>query len=312
MWTRSSVECLSSSSDGAAVAAADHQRALGIRMRHRRGMHEVLVIEELVALGGHDEAVEAEDAAELRRVVAPRAAGTASGGARRACPRNRRRAASFRRSKIFSAWGDVACGRRGRCRVRQRVLPRQVAAALHALDEDVGGLERLHQALVDRFRLGRCCRRCSCRRTHRASRRRARATCGSPGAIRRARPRPWCRPAGCRQPSNWIEVVAEDREAGVLCTPSTQSVAQLLRTRQELALPAVVQVGNDVQSLHRRYPFQAKIRSRGLHARPRAFRESGTPSDRGRRVQSFLQRFTQAKNIAVKKCASIIAYILLA
>ena len=54
---------------GAAVAAADHQRAARIRVRDRRGMDQVLVIEELVALRGHAETVEAEDAAELGRLV---------------------------------------------------------------------------------------------------------------------------------------------------------------------------------------------------------------------------------------------------
>ena len=33
----------------AAVAAADHERALGLRMRDRRDVDEILVIEELVA-----------------------------------------------------------------------------------------------------------------------------------------------------------------------------------------------------------------------------------------------------------------------
>src|SRR3954451_22261368 len=55
-------------------------------------------------------------------------------------------------------------------------------------------------------------------------------------------------------------------------------------------------------------PSKQKSAEEGPIARPRAFRESGTPSDRGRRAKSFLQRFTQAKNIAVKKCASIISY----
>ncbi len=54
---------------GSAVAAADHERALRARVRDRRGMDEVLVVEELVALRGHVEAVEAEDSPELRRVV---------------------------------------------------------------------------------------------------------------------------------------------------------------------------------------------------------------------------------------------------
>ena len=54
---------------GPAVAAADHERALRARVGDRRGMDEVLVVEELVALRGHVEAVEAEDAPELGRVV---------------------------------------------------------------------------------------------------------------------------------------------------------------------------------------------------------------------------------------------------
>jgi hypothetical protein len=54
-------------------------------------------------------------------------------------------------------------------------------------------------------------------------------------------------------------------------------------------------------------PSKQKSAEEGLITQPRAFRKSGTPLDRGRRVKSFVQRFTQAKNIAVKKCASIIA-----
>ena len=52
-----------------AVAAADDQRALGLRMRKRCQMNEVLVIEELVAFGRHEMAVEAEQLAERHAVV---------------------------------------------------------------------------------------------------------------------------------------------------------------------------------------------------------------------------------------------------
>ena len=52
-----------------AVAAADDQRALGPRMRERGQVHEVLVIEELVVLGRHEVAVEAEQLAERHAVV---------------------------------------------------------------------------------------------------------------------------------------------------------------------------------------------------------------------------------------------------
>ena len=53
----------------AAVAAADHQDRLGIRMRERGRVRHALVIEELVALGRHQAPVEPEELAELLRVV---------------------------------------------------------------------------------------------------------------------------------------------------------------------------------------------------------------------------------------------------
>ena len=53
----------------AAVAAADHQHALRVRMREQRRMRHALVIEELLAFGGHQPAVEPEQFAELVRVV---------------------------------------------------------------------------------------------------------------------------------------------------------------------------------------------------------------------------------------------------
>src|SRR5688500_11522826 len=49
-------------------------------------------------------------------------------------------------------------------------------------------------------------------------------------------------------------------------------LAQLVGRNQELALLAVVEIGNDVQALHRDTPFKQKICSRGLHTRPRALR----------------------------------------
>jgi hypothetical protein len=52
-----------------AVAAADDQRALGLRVRDRREVDEVLVIEELVLLAGHEMAVEAEQPAERLGLV---------------------------------------------------------------------------------------------------------------------------------------------------------------------------------------------------------------------------------------------------
>jgi len=47
----------------------DHEGAPGIRVRNRARVHQVLVVEELVALGSHVRPVEAEHPAELRRVV---------------------------------------------------------------------------------------------------------------------------------------------------------------------------------------------------------------------------------------------------
>jgi hypothetical protein len=53
----------------ASVAATDDQRTLGTGVRERRDVHEVLVIEELVALGRHEVAVEPEQLAEGHAVV---------------------------------------------------------------------------------------------------------------------------------------------------------------------------------------------------------------------------------------------------
>ena len=53
----------------AAVAAADDERALGARVRERRHVDEILVIEELVHLGRHEMTVETEELAEVRGVV---------------------------------------------------------------------------------------------------------------------------------------------------------------------------------------------------------------------------------------------------
>ena len=50
----------------AAVAPADDQHALGVSVRHDRHMGDHLVIAELVLLGGLDDAVEHQYAAEQR------------------------------------------------------------------------------------------------------------------------------------------------------------------------------------------------------------------------------------------------------
>src|SRR4051812_48736914 len=105
-----------------------------------------------------------------------------------------------------------------------------------------------------------------------------------------------------------VKMVAEDREPHVLARAHAK-VLQLFSGGEQLALLAVVEIGNDMQSLHFDTPFQAKVRIGGTVSRDLGrFANGGTPSNPGRRVESFfLQRFTQAKNIAVKKCASIIA-----
>ena len=54
---------------GAAVAAADDQHLLRRGMRGERGVDQVLVVDELLLLGGHVEPVEAEELAVVRRVV---------------------------------------------------------------------------------------------------------------------------------------------------------------------------------------------------------------------------------------------------
>jgi len=106
-----------------------------------------------------------------------------------------------------------------------------------------------------------------------------------------------------------IEMVPEDREPHVAACADAKR-AQLFGRGQQLALLAVVEIGNDVQALHRDTPSKQRsavgdcTRDLGRSA------NGGTPLCPGRRVQSYLQRFTQAKNIkniAVKKCASIIA-----
>src|SRR3989449_6043074 len=54
---------------GSAGAAADDQHAPGRGVSGESGMHEVLVIDELLLLGGHVEPVEPEELAVVRRVV---------------------------------------------------------------------------------------------------------------------------------------------------------------------------------------------------------------------------------------------------
>ena len=56
-----------------------------------------------------------------------------------------------------------------------------------------------------------------------------------------------------------VEVVSEDGEAHVGAGVDAE-VAELAGRDQQLALLAVVEIGNDVQSLHFDTPFQAKVR----------------------------------------------------
>src|SRR5262249_2113144 len=58
-----------------------------------------------------------------------------------------------------------------------------------------------------------------------------------------------------------VEVVPEDREPDVLASRDAD-LAQLLGRDEQLALLAIVEISDDVQSLHSDTPFQAKIRSR--------------------------------------------------
>ena len=68
-----------------------------------------------------------------------------------------------------------------------------------------------------------------------------------------------------------VEVIAENGEAGVGTRVDAQ-LTQVLGRNEQIALLAVVEIGNDVQALHRDTPFKQKICSRGLHTRPRALR----------------------------------------
>ena len=54
---------------GAAVAAADDQHLLRRRVRAERGVDQILVVDELLLLGGHVEPVEAEDLAVVLGLV---------------------------------------------------------------------------------------------------------------------------------------------------------------------------------------------------------------------------------------------------
>ena len=73
-----------------------------------------------------------------------------------------------------------------------------------------------------------------------------------------------------------VEMIPNDRKTHV-GTRVDAELPQHFGRDQQLALLAVVQVGNDVQSLHFDTPFQAKVRWWGL---PRA--TSGVPQIAGR------------------------------
>ena len=87
---------------------------LGLRMRDRREMDEVLVIEELVLLGRHEMAVEAEQLAERHAVVHLDRLERRAGTARTARAERTKNPQSSVRYSVISPGRDVAARRRRR------------------------------------------------------------------------------------------------------------------------------------------------------------------------------------------------------
>src|SRR5258706_907296 len=137
-------------------------------------------------------------------------------------------------------------------------LERQVAPAHDALDEHVAGLQRLDEAGVDRLRLAGVVRRVVAD-VH-IERRAVALGPSVDGQVRfgeddRARGAAFLRAVNTVE---LVEMIAQDREARVLARVHAQR-AELLGRDEQLALLAVVEIGNDVQSLHFDTPFQAKV-----------------------------------------------------
>ena len=160
----------------AAVAAADDQRRLGRRMRDRREVDEILVIEELVLLRRHEVTVEPEQLPERRGVV------DFDGLERRL------------EMLELARRADEEAGVVGQVLGQQPGLQVSAPPLLlrHRAPRDGSPGTSCAAASARPAWRGtaappwRCCRSCSCRRRRRSSRSRARARCGSRGAIRRA------------------------------------------------------------------------------------------------------------------------------
>jgi hypothetical protein len=101
-------------------------------------------------------------------------------------------------------------------------------------------------------------------------------------------------------------MVAQDREPDVLAGAHAE-LAKLGGRDQQLALLAIVEISDDVQSLHSDTPFQAKIRSGGT-----ARATSGDPPWRGALKpraagEILLAEVYPSEKYRGEKCASIIA-----
>src|SRR5258706_3019562 len=143
-------------------------------------------------------------------------------------------------------------------------LERQVAPAHDALDEHVAGLQRLDEVGVDRLRLAGVVRRVVAD-VH-IERRAVALGPSVDGQVRfgeddRDRGAAFLRAVNTVE---LVEMIAQDREARVLARVHAQR-AELLGRDEQLALLAVVEIGNDVQSLHFDTPFQAKVHRGGTH-----------------------------------------------
>ena len=159
--------CFSSSSAEPPSPPPTISARSGCGMRERRDVHEVLVIEELVPLGRHEMAVEAEQLAERRAVVDLDRPGNGERNALELARRADEEAPVVGQVLGHRAGREVArrrCGR-GACRGHRSIIalpPRWIAwKRLRARLQR--GLERVEHALG----LVACCRSCSCRRRRR-------------------------------------------------------------------------------------------------------------------------------------------------
>src|SRR6185312_2274289 len=156
------------------------------------------------------------------------------------------------RSKIFSDTSPA---------LGHPLLERKVAAAHDALDHHVAGLERLDEVRIDGLGLVRVVGReiadVDVERGAGALRPRMDREVGL-GEHDGPRGAPVL---AAIEAVELVEMVSEDGKAYVGAGIDAE-VAELAGRVQQLALLAVVEVGNDVQSLHFDTPFQAKVREK--------------------------------------------------